>query len=78
MVQIKHDQQQSSRTKLIVSAAAVSNSNWSVYDTKILLFVGLVSEMKGLKPKDFGRNCVFLHSKRANTSLTREVFETNK
>ena len=73
MVHINHDQQQPSRAKLIVSAAAASNSIWSVYETKILVFVGLVCEMNGF----YG----FLreqNSKRAKFSLRRKVFETNK
>ena len=44
-----------SGTKLMVSAAAASDSNKRVNDTKILVFAGLVCEMNGLKQKHFFR-----------------------
>ena len=44
-----------SGTKLMVSAAAASDSNQRVNDTKKLVFAGFVCEMNGLKPKDFFR-----------------------
>ena len=44
-----------SQTKLMVSAAAASDSNYRLNDTKVLLLAGLGCEMNGLKPKDFCR-----------------------
>ena len=51
-----------SGTKLIVYAAAASDSNQRVNNIKSLVFAGLVCEINGLKPKDKPKEIVFSYT----------------